>query len=498
MPVFLLLFRALFVLQVIACAVPLFGHFGSYQAVNAMMAEMMRWGNGESWISPRVFILKEGAPALHLLYYPFGSAFARFFQILLRLPVEAVPFLGKFAAVLCFQAAGYFIFRIAKRQFSAEAGLWAAWVFLFSPMMMISGASFQNEAFAVFFLMAAMLPLFGKEEKEIFVPGVFFAGLCFGLAVVARIHFAAAGPVFLFLISRQGFRFKSLMSFGTGFLIPVLLWLGWFYHLDATQTSVMTSLFQQSGEGRILKGDIFVNPEFYLRLAKQSLFYWLTPFFLPFLILGLGSKHPARKILITWLLCGFVVAAVLPKKVFDHPFYLLANLPAAALLAGPALHSFFSNKRRLAFFFILAASLFSIRLFWVPAFSTAPQSRDWLAQARVIQQATGIDEVIVIQSAQTAAMQYYARRNGWGLDLNMNQSWVLESNEERHRQMKLKGYGNPRTWVEYLRSQGAETLVITDTDAFRNHSEFYDWVSATFPLKPISDQSVLFYDLRPK
>lgn len=497
MLIFFIPILVLVFLQVWACSSPLFGHFGSYQAMNAMFAEMMHGNDVLSWFSPKSFILIDGMPSLHLLYYPFGSAFARLLQLGI-FSNDWIPFFGKFQAVLCMGFSAWILYRIARRSYSKNESFWTVWAFLFSPMIMISGVSFQNEAPAILFLVLAVEKILGKQPHEIRWHAWLMAGIFLGLSVVARVHFAALILVFLFMALKRKTVLTDLVLLGIGFLIPIGAWVGWFYQLSVSGQSVQTSLFSQSGEGRILAASLFQDLEFYKRLLKEILCHWTTPFLLPFFLWGVFQKSSLRFTFLVWLASGFAVVLLLPQKVMDHPFYLIANIPAVAFLAGPILNRFFESRSKWALVFVVAASLFSIKVFFGPAFHVSDQAYHWIKTARWIQSVTRLDEKIVLQHPQTAAMQYYTHRFGWGLDLDMQNSWTLQSQQSRHLEMKLKGYGNLASWIEYLRSQGAETLVITEPEAFKAHPEFFQKITNSYALRPDSQATLLIYDLRKK
>jgi len=141
-----------FLIKIPVLTAPLTGHFGSYQAMNAMMSEMIRLDSIRTILIPRVFLLMDGKPALHLLYYPFASFFvavAKFFF------GGGTDFLGRFQAAFFVALAGAFLYPVARSFLERRAALLAVLIFSFSPMTLVSGVSFQNEAIAIFFLMAS-------------------------------------------------------------------------------------------------------------------------------------------------------------------------------------------------------------------------------------------------------------------------------------------------------------------------------------------------------
>jgi len=147
-PLFLILSLG-FLVKLPALGQPLTGHFGSYQAMVAMMGEMMVKGLPGSLLVPRTFLIIDGLPAYHLLYYPFGALAA---VVMRSLFGGELDLWGRFQAAVFVFGAGWAMFHIARKFVEERTALLAAFLFTFSPMVLVSGISFQNEAVALFFL----------------------------------------------------------------------------------------------------------------------------------------------------------------------------------------------------------------------------------------------------------------------------------------------------------------------------------------------------------
>jgi hypothetical protein len=62
-----------------------------------------------------------------------------------------------------------------------------------------------------------------------------------------------------------------------------------------------------------------------------------------------------------------------------------------------------------------------------------------------------------------------------------------------------QGYGNPITWLEKLRREGAAYLAISDKRAFFDQRNFCDHVMQNYlPLRVRGDGSFLLFNLRDK
>jgi len=476
-----------FLLKLPALFHPLIGHFGSYQAVNAMMAVMMNHSPEAYWI-PQTFILMEGKPALHLLYYPFASLLASLPALFLG---GELDFWGRFQAAMLMLGAGWILYHIVKKYFSRETALTATFIFTFSPMVLISGISFQNEAAAIFFLVASFWLLIKTSAKA-----AFLAGIVFSLGIVARLHFVLIVPAFLAAIWMQKTenRFLRAVTFFFGAAIPVTGWYGWMTYLELSNSHVMTGFLGQMGEGRVLIHPIFKDSKFYIRLVQIVSGPWLTPISIPFLVLGFLTLQKRTIPFALWVLGSLFAILLLPKKVFDHPFYLISALPAASVLIAVVLHQFlipFSKKLMIGFFILFI--LFSCRFYLPPAFAFSPLERRIPEIGKQIQELTQPQDSIIASYGSSSELLYYSRRMGWTFFLKM-QGHSFEKHDRILRQID-KGYGDPVRWLEHLREEGARYLIITEKELFREQSSFFDHVTQNYNAVPVPGDAFLMFQL---
>lgn len=480
----------LFLLQLYACALPLFGHFGSYQAVNAMMAEMFRYSLWE----PRVFSLVNGKPGLHLLYIPYGAWLAQLIQSGLKLSSDCLPVLGKGLSLAATCCSAFLVRNLTfSMTHDRHAADFSGVLFLLTPLIAVTGVSFQNEAWAVLGMLGCLgLLLSGCENDS--AGRIAAAGFVFGLTLAARIHFGFfLAPAFWILFKYQKVRRKGIAAFLLALAAASALWIGWFWILEKREGAVLTSLFSQSGEGRIASSSILSDPAFYKSAARQLLLYWAHPFVWLFSFAVFFQKE--RRFLWVWLIASFSVLVLLPRKVLDHPFYLIGGVPPFIMLTGPAIYSFCKDRPLWLRNAVMALLLTVSIVFFMRSQRLPHEARAWLNQAREISASAGKSNPVVMQHSQAAAMLFYSHQPGWSFDLNMEQSDVMQSAEKRHRDIRSKGYGNLISWIEYLRSQGAKRLVITDQAAFETQAAFAAHVRSRYPEKK-TESGVLLFDLR--
>jgi len=477
-----------FLIKIPVLTAPLTGHFGSYQAMNAMMSEMIRLDSIRTILIPRVFLLMDGKPALHLLYYPFASFFvavAKFFF------GGGTDFLGRFQAAFFVALAGAFLYPVARSFLERRAALLAVLIFSFSPMTLVSGVSFQNEAIAIFFLMASFwVGLFSSA------PAAFFSGILFSLALVARLHFLFVAPAFFALFFLEENSWKRALMFCFGSALPVTAWFGFTYFLERNHEGfVMTSLFRQAGAGGIFYYPLFLKGVFYKRIFEILLELCFTPLLSPFLVFGLLLWDRKRLPFIAWVFGSLAAIVLLPQKVFDHPFYLIAMVPSAAILMAPVLESFLSRFGKVTvsvFFVILFAVL--LRYYVPPAFSGFGPDGKVREMGRFVASITDKGDRIVASHGTSPDLLYYSGREGWTFDLKM----ARHCSEGLVKQQKLldEGYGDPIVWLEKLRRDGGSFLVVSEPGVFRKQKAFFAYVNRSYKKIPAPNESFEIFDVR--
>lgn len=479
-----LILAAAFLIKIPFLTAPLIGYFGSYQCTNAMMARNLMERGWSDLFIPRVQILLNGEPALHLLYFPFGS-FAAFLGS--GAGFGTIDFWGRFQAAAFMLLSAYLLYRIALHFYSRREALTAAFLFSFFPMNLIMGINFQNEAAAVFFMLAAVLLVLRRN--------IFAGSLLFSLAMIARIHFLPAGLVFLTLLILNKNRLRDYFLFAFGSLSLLCAWYAFQYHLFQTESAhVMTSLFSQAGDGRILKHPLLLDAAFYLRVLDYIFLRSMTPLAVPLALAALAGGGRKSWIWTTWIAGALACVFLLPQKVNDHPFYLLPALAPFAVLASLGLTRFRDRPRITAVFFSMFI-LLALRYYIPPAWSSwSPEALRIREIGAAVRQQAEADALIIASSGTSPELLYYTGHKGWPFDLRMDERTF--DNRLYLNSVLEKGYGDLQSWTEYLRTQNARYLIITDTALLARKEAFAGYLNENFNRVQNPELGFVIYDLK--
>ena len=488
MPILLLILISAFIVKIPVLTAPIIGYFGSYQAVNAQMAEMMLQSSGfADFMIPKLAMLVEGKPGLHLLYYPFGSFFAFLAQ---SLAGGEIDFWGRFQAAFFMLGNGYLVYTIAKHYYAERTALLACFLFSFFPMNLLMGINFQNESVAIFLLLSTFVFLHRRSSGAAAI-----AGLCFSLAAIARIHFILVFPAFfLFLIlKKRGWFQATLFCLCSGILL--FAWYGFLYSVfKESPDSVNTSIFSQAGDGRILNHPLIRESRFYASLFDTLVLRSMTPVGFVFLLIGCMRAKWESIVFYIWLLAGLACAILFPQKVFDHPFYLIFILPPAAMIAAEEIFKIATKKK----YFILTLMvffLFSLRYYSPSAWSSwAPEAVAVRQMGREVEAITKPHEFVIASNSTSPEFLYYTKRKGWPFDLQMARRKL--ENRVYIRNAQKSGYGNPIQWLEYLKSQGAAYFIVTEPVLLNKQESFAEYLTSKYSVIDQTNPDMIIYDLR--
>lgn len=427
---------------------PLLGNFAGRSVPYAMFAENFLRG-AELW-KPTADVLVNGQKTVCLLDLPLISYAAAFFKWAFR--PAGLELIGRCLSVLATLAGAFYFSRLTGRLFEKRElnpALSPA-LFLFSPLAVIYGQSFQNEALGLYLLVLSAWFLY----KEPGIPTnrrIFLSAFNFSLAEAARLHFA------LFLLpllyragedTKGGERLGRLILFlAVSQAVPVL-WYGYCYYGTQAYDSVIWSLWFQLGAKTAPLPEYF-HVDFLKTLAKNTLVYPFAGIGIVAFAAGLTAfLREKRRFLLLWGVSSVLLLVLFGKKVVEHNYYLMPALPLAAW--GMA---YGCGRRSLRTLFLIAyvgASLyFSAHvLLGVPA-----SERGLLADAALVRESVPAGSRVVY-SGYGLPMMYYSGREGWNSDLEGEMPGYLRQN------LELRGLEPGKEDLGYFTAQGASYLVV--------------------------------------
>ncbi len=509
--ILVLVFSAL--IRSLAITKPLLGNFSSYQTVWAMMARFMEREGFRDLLNVKVNILVNGQPGLHLLSYPLASLVA---ALLHRLGGGSLDFWGRFQAVLFSVSSIPFFYGLVKRLWGERIARVSTFVYAFSPVNVIYGQSFMNEACAMFFSLASLYGLLIGFDREGGGPFI-LSGWLMGVAVLARLHLAHLYlPVGYLFFVRFGPRFPLNRKFLIYFLASLILPLAWYGYAHVAASRYDHIYYDLSMQGNFVKRgltDHFFGSAFYEKFLDIVSRMDFTPIGLSFFILGLFSSRafPERSFLCLWLASVLIYFVPLSDKVINENFFTLPLVPVGSVFVGMGFEAAREGLARLApgragkapaafcGFFTLAFLLFSVRAFIHPLRSNPKEDENLIEVAQEVRQMVPPDKTLIAARGSAPDLLYYCDRNGWPFYLArqkdfrpkyMVTQWGRLSPERRLAIEQARG--EARLWLEFLRREGADYFVASNREEFFREKEFSEYLQGHFQQISTKKDFILF------
>lgn len=497
---------------------PIAGDFASYQMDNLWMTKFMLKEGWHAVLYPKSMTLANGQPSLILLSFPLGSLIT---ALLAKITGGSIEVLGHVQVTLFSMLTAAVFFCAVRRLFGSFHAWTALGILWLSPLFMIYGSKFFAEPLAAFFLTCGFY--FASRSAFDTAPRLsdwFLAGLTAGIAFILRAHFFLTFPAFLYLLWPEKGKNLSAGAAAAFFLPAVLPFMLWFYH---------------AGHASALSDNIFVNYGF-ADQARDRLLDWrssvrllaashvqktllndftdlhFTPALLPFLLTGFCvGEGKAAGFVRVWYATFFLVILLLPQKIYDHPFYAFAVLPAGALLISRGLETLFLSpqkdfyRKTAAWLLASAFVFFSLRFSLPPLFAQAPDQARGVAAGKYLSKVLPRDAKIVSAHAGSSPeFFYYTDRPGWIFDFTKRS--VLETGGidvqrqyysalfQKKKESFLKMSEIER--LEQYRREGAAYFAVLDPEELSQNTEFAGYLMGHF--KPVESKrrDVRIFDLR--
>jgi len=483
---------------------PFLGHFGSYQAIVAMIATEYAKQDFHNFLYPNSFLLVNGLPALEMIYYPFAAFVA---AALWKYFGGSLDYWGRMQSMLFTATAIVISYYCAKKlQPNKKYALWVALFVAVSPMGLIYGRSFMNESSALCFLMVSFLSLqyWAETRKLVYL---IVSGILFSVALILRLHFISAFLAYLFFIYKQP-RDRKLKILVIFFITSFLLTGFWFWHtyqIVIHYSNVHTSLFVQL-EKRPFPDILLLNPSFYVKVFAKEFFFRLYGPIVSLLMIASLFLNFIRKNL--WILLfylgSFLLTILSPSKFYDHPFYLLPLVFPGALLAASMMTEIVERIPNRGSLFLIALVIISnVVVYWKPAFSQPSDQQIFFEAVKYIRSRThSSDRVLALHGTSTDFL-YYLNRNGYSFqigpdrraDTYLNLKRRGNLSEEDYRQ-KLEASKNAISWLEYMKQKnGTNYFAGVPKSDLDKDPNFRDYLKEKYTLVNREEDNFVLYRL---
>lgn len=379
-----------------------------------------------------------------------------------------------------------FLYRLADFLSDRKTALIACFIFIFSPMSIFIGKSALIEMPLIFFTICVIYYFlrWRQEERIVFLV---LAGLCFMMAALIK-------KTNLYLLLPLGYMAFSKWKWGSfrknwilGIPVMIVLaWQAWEWHLRAVYPDPQWLHFNLQYNLEMMKFT-YALQDFYKKVYLDILNYTLTPLGLVFFLVGIFLRPENRlwRVLYFWLAAVGFFYLIMPEQFWAHGYYHIHYLPIAAFFAARGFlflidksrdRLLFGGRKAIVIIFGLMYLLFSAgyaRMFY----RIQEDKRFVLSTAEIVKEKIPSDRFIVAYLNNPISILYYSSRRGWPC------------------QFSQKGVAEDISYLEGLRSKGADYLVCADRPSFEQNSDFLNYLTRHYKVS-FQNEFCLIVDLQ--
>jgi hypothetical protein len=485
------LFLLAIALHLIGIRQPFLGNFAQHQTDYATVVQ--RWVEEPAGPFPSVMrFMARGQNRIFLGDFPLNVTLA---ALLAKagLPIESA---GRGLSALFFFLSLYPFYQIALRVFrNKQSAFLALLIFVFSPLTLIYGQAFLLEMTALCYgLIGYYLFLRWRETDSLAL--LLTAGLSFSMMLATRIYFAPAVLPLIFLFwDKQKARFLARKEAWLFAVVILALPIAWqLYAKQAAQaqndqSSLADNLKVFAAFTDPVLRQNFMNPAFFVPIAKTVILKLLNPLGFLFLLSGFTASFPKRtKLFLLSFIFAFLPLFILtPRKFVEFDYYFLPLVPAAALWAAMAVQSLPAVwlKPRAHLITLIYLGL-SLRFSLAPMIKIPDYDKNVLAAAAEVREKVPARARVIASHGTSTSFLYYTHRDGWAFTLEDQITGAVRNLEDTQ--------GDAIERLERFRSQGASYFAVADPSHLQKNPAFFDYLNASYSL--ISSKPGLIYHLQ--
>jgi hypothetical protein len=324
-------------LRLVGVWLPYLDSLAQRQAQGAMVA-MNLYRDGMTVWCPRldIFGVSTGCTVLE---FPLFTSIAAAFYYLVG-PHDAI---GRLVSIAFWIATTPFLVRLSRRFLGPTGVVAAVALYTFSPMNIYFSRTFMGESSLMFFMVAAVATFLDWRETRrasSYAASVLFIGLALLTKPTAAVVLA---PILIWWWSEEGIglaRSKSAWGYVLVAAVPFVAWAAYANYVNVRNPDM--PVIWQRWDAIITKfgnvASFWISPLYY-----RNVIFWiggvlLTPLGWLGAAAGLWLMPRGREklALLAWLGAQVVTMMVLAGATYEHSYYHLPYLPAAALLFGYA------------------------------------------------------------------------------------------------------------------------------------------------------------------
>ncbi len=458
---------------------PLLGNFATKSVVYAMIAKNF-CSEPATFFRPTLDVLINGQKSLHMTEWPF-------FSYLTGALHKITPFLGldvtgRALNIVLFTLSGVFVYLLIKDLWSKEEALIATFFYMFFPLGIVYGQSFQLESSialcisSIFYLINAWVG--GRKS----ILRIFFLWLAISVLLLMKIQmlYLALPALFLLVTNTQGrqvMRKPIFYLFCASCLVIPLAWYKYTYIVANGCDNVFFSILY-SVEMRTFPDPRIFTAEFYIKIAYVMIKSVFSPLGALLVLTGLVVflREKSRKVgFVFWyLIATFIYFLLMPRKVYEMDYYYIPLLLPGAIAAamGVMTISVMWVKRTVLVLFFIT----SIAVAWNPAYKTTENELLFSEVGMYVDSYLPFDaKVIVCSQGSQLALLYYTNRSGFMIPIS--EVVYTEKEEQSRKKLNLLLETSPERLVDIYVNQGADYFVCDNEEWLKsNNSDLYEYV----------------------